>query len=109
MADICMSAQNAAHRAQGQQQASDPLTLMGPRPPMSVRICRAAAFPGTISVKLSTPCFVRYLQLTAARRLPPREVEPVSARRPLNKGVYPMSLTAAATCISCARVAIPVS
>ena len=34
---------------------------------------------------------------------------PVSASRLLKKGVYPLSRSAAATCISCARVAIPVS
>ena len=34
---------------------------------------------------------------------------PVSASRMLKKGVYPLSRSAAATCISCARVAIPVS
>ena len=34
---------------------------------------------------------------------------PVSASRLLKKGVYPLSRSAAATCVSCARVAIPVS
>ena len=34
---------------------------------------------------------------------------PVSARRLLKKAVYPLSRSAVATCISCARVAIPVS
>ena len=69
------------------------------------------AFPGTISVKLSTSCSATYLLLTAVRRPPPLEVEvaPVSASRLLKKAVYPLSRSAAATCISCALVAIPVS
>ena len=81
------------------------------RPPLSLRISRAAAFPGTISVKLSTSCSATYLLLTAVRRPPPLQVEvaPVSASRLLKKGVYPLSRSAAATCISCAWVAIPVS
>ena len=81
------------------------------RPPPSVRISRAAAFPGRISVKLSTSCTATYLLLTAVRRPRPLEVEvaPVSASRLLKKVVYPLSRSAAATCISCARVAIPVS
>ena len=37
------------------------------------------------------------------------EVAPVFASRLLKNEVYPLSWTAAATCISCARVAIPVS
>ena len=67
--------------------------------------------PGAISVKLSTSCFATYLLLTAVRRPPPLEVEvaPVSASRLLKKGVYPLSRSAAVTCISCARMAIPVS
>ena len=57
----------------------------------SVRISRAAAFPGTISVKLSTSCSATYLLLTAVRRPPPLEVKvaPVSASRLLKKAVYP--------------------
>ena len=76
-----------------------------------MRISRAAAFPGTISVKLSTSCSATYLLLTAVRRPPPLEVEvaPVSAGRLLKKAVYPLSLSVVATCISCARLAIPVS
>ena len=52
-----------------------------------------------------------YLLLTAVRRPPPLEVEvaPVSASRLLKKVVYPLSWSDAATCISCAWVAIPVS
>ena len=81
------------------------------RPPPSVRISRAAAFPGTISVKLSTSCSATYLLLTVVRRPPPLEVEvaPVSASRLLKKGMYPLSRSAAARCISCAWVAISVS
>ena len=81
------------------------------RPPPSVRISRAAAFPGAISVKLSTSCSATDLLLTAVRRPPPLEVEvaPVSASRLVERGVYPLSRSTAATCISCARVAIPVS
>ena len=62
-------------------------------------------------MKLSTSCSATYLLLTAVRRPPPLEVEvaPVSASRLLKKGVYPLSRSAAATCISCARVTIPVS
>ena len=41
---------------------------------------------------------------------PPKvEVEPVSARRLLKKGVHPLSRTAGATCIFCTQVVIPVS
>ena len=111
MAYICMSAQNAARPAHGEQPACGLWTLMRVRPPPSMRISRAAAFPGTISVKLSTSCSATYLLLTAVRRPPPLEVEvaPVSASRLLKKGVYPLSRSAAATCISCARLAIPVS
>ena len=67
--------------------------------------------PGTIAVKLSTSCSATYLLLTAVRRPPPLEVEvaPVSASQLLKNEVYPLSQRAAATCISCARVAIPVS
>ena len=111
MAYICMSAQNAALAANGEQSACGPWTLMRVRAPPSVRISMAAAFPGTISVKLGTSCSATYLLLTAVRRPPPLKVEvaPVSASRLLKKGVYPLSRSAAATCISCARVAIPVS
>ena len=42
---------------------------------LAVRISRAAAFPGTISVKLSTSCSATYLLLTVVRRPPPLEVE----------------------------------
>ena len=86
VAYIWMSAQNAARPAQEELPACGPWTLMRVRPPLSVRISRAAAFPGTISVKLSTLCSATYLQLTAVRRPPPREVEPVSTRRLLKKG-----------------------
>ena len=48
MAYICMSAQNAARPAHGEQPAGGPWTLMRVRPPPSVRIARAAAFLGTI-------------------------------------------------------------
>ena len=108
---ICMSAQNAAPPAHGEQPACGPRTLMRLRPPPSVRISRAATFLGTISVKLSTSCSATYLLLTAVRRPPPLEVEvaPVSASRLLKKGVYPLSRSAAATCVSCAQVAISVS
>ena len=60
-------------------------------------------------MKLSASCSARYLLLTAVP--PPLEVEvaPVSASRLLKKGVYPLSRSAAATCISCPRVANPVS
>ena len=77
----------------------------------SVRISRAAAFPGTISVKLSILCSAMYLLLTAVRKPPPLEVEvaPVSASQLLKNGVYPLSRSTAATCVSCARLAIPVS
>ena len=112
MAYICMSAQNAARPAHGEQPACGPWTLMSVRPPPSVRISRAAAFPGTISVKLSTYLLLAtYMLLTAVRRPPPLEVEvaPISASRLLKKAVYPLSRSAAATCISYARVAIPVS
>ena len=111
VAFICMPAQNAARPAHGKQPACGPWTLMRVRHPPSVRISRAAAFPGTISVKLSASCSATYLLLTAVRRPPPLEVEvaPVSAGQLLKKGVYPLSRSAAATCISCARVAIPVS
>ena len=111
MAYICMSAGKAARPAHGEQPACGPWTLMRVRPPPSVRISRAAAFPGTISVKLSTSCSATYLLLTAVRRPPPLEVEvaPVSASLLLKSGVYRSSRSAAATCISCARVAIPVS
>ena len=47
MAYICMSAQNAARPAHGEQPACGPWTLMRVRPPPSVRISRAAAFPET--------------------------------------------------------------
>ena len=109
MAYICMSAQNAALPAHGEQPACGPWKLMRVRPPPSMRISRAAAFPGTISVKLSTSCSATYLLLTAVRKPPPVEVEvaPVSASQLLKKGVYPLSRSTAATCISCARVAIP--
>ena len=62
------------------------------RPPPSVRISRPAAFPGTISVKLSTSCSATYLLLTAVRRPPPLEVEVahVSASPLLKKGLYPI-------------------
>ena len=62
-------------------------------------------------MKLSTLCSATYLLLTAARRPPPleAEVDPVSASQLLEKGVYPLSRRAAAKCISCARLAIPVS
>ena len=111
MAYICMSAQNAALPAHWEQPACGPGALMRVRPPPSVRISRAAAFQVTISAKQSTPCSATYLLLTAVRRPPPLEVEvaPVSASRLLKKGLYPLSRSAAATCISCARVAIPVS
>ena len=56
MAYICMLAQNAARPADGEQPACSPWTLMRVRPHPSVRISRAGAFPGTISVKLSTSC-----------------------------------------------------
>ena len=71
MAYICMSAQNAARPAHGEQPACGPWTLMMMRPPPSVRISRVAAVPGTISVKLSTSCSAAYLLLTAVRRPPP--------------------------------------
>ena len=60
-------------------------------------------------MKLSTSCSATYLLLTAVRRPPPLEVEvaPVSASRLLKKGLYPLSRSAAATCVSCSRVAIP--
>ena len=89
VAYICISAENAARPAHGEQPACGPWTLMTVRPPPSVRISRAAAFPGTISVKLSTSCSATYLLLTALRRPPPPEVEvaPVSASRLLKKGV----------------------
>ena len=111
MAYICMSAQNAALSAHGEQPACGPWTLMRVRPPPSVRIPRAAAFPGPISVNLSTSCSATYVLLNAVRRPPPLQVEvaPVSASRLLRKGEYPLSRSAAATCISCAWVAIPVS
>ena len=111
VAYICMSPQNAARPDDGERPACGPWTLMRVGPPLSVRISRAAAFPGTIFVKLSTSCSATYLLLTAVRRPPPLEVEvaPVSASRLLKKGVYPLSRSAAATCISCARVVIPVS
>ena len=107
---LCTSAQNAARPAHGEQPACGLWTLMRVRPPLSVRISRAAAFRWTSSVKLSTSCSAAYLLLTAMRRPPPLEVEvaPVSASRLLKKAVYPLSRSAAATCISCARVAIPV-
>ena len=62
-------------------------------------------------MKLSSSCSATYLLLTAVRRPPPLKVEvaPVSASRLLKKGVYPLSRSAAATCMSCARVVIPVS
>ena len=68
-----------------------------------MQISRAAALSGTISVKLSTSCSARYLLLTAVTRPPPLEVEvaPVSTSRLLKKGVYPLSQSAAAACISC--------
>ena len=72
---ICMSAQNATLPAHGEQPACGPWTLMRVRPPPSVRISTVAAFPGTISVKLSTSCSAMYLLLTAVRRPPPLEVE----------------------------------
>ena len=83
VAYIYMRAQNAARPAHGEQPACGPWTLMRVRPPPSVRISRATAFPGTISVKLSTSCSATYLLLTAVRRPPPLEVEaaPVSASR----------------------------
>ena len=111
MAYSCMSAQNAARPAHGEQPACGPWTLMRLRPPPSVRISRAAAFPGTISVKLSTSCSAMYLLLTAVRSPPPLEAEvaPFSPSRLLKKGVYRLSWSAGATCISCARVAILVS
>ena len=46
MAYICMSAQKAARPAHGEQPACGPWTLMRVTPPPSVRISRAAAFPG---------------------------------------------------------------
>ena len=111
MAYICMSAQKAARCAHGEQPACGPWTLMRVRPPLSVQISRAAAFPGEISVKRSSSCSATFLVLTAVRRPPPLQVEvaPVSASRLLKMGVYPLSRSAAATCISCVRVAIPVS
>ena len=39
---------------------------------------------------------------------PPCQVEPVSARQLLKKGIYPLSQSAVATCITCLWVAIPV-
>ena len=62
MAYIYMTAQKAARPAHGEQPACGPWTLMRVRPRLSVRISRAAAFPGTISVKLSTSCSATYLQ-----------------------------------------------
>ena len=111
MAYICMSAVNATRPADREQPSSGPWTLVRVRPSPSVRISRAAAFPGKISVKLSTSCYAKCLLLTAVRRPPPLEVEvaPVSASRLPEKGMYPLSRSAAAGCISCARVAIPVS
>ena len=111
VAYICISAQDVACPAHGEQPACGLWTLMRVRPPLSVRIPRAAAFLATSSVKLSTSCSATYLLLTAVMR-PPRpevEVDPVFASQLLKKGVYPLSRSAASTCISCARVAIPVS
>ena len=70
MAYICMSAQNAARPAHGEQPACSPWTVMRGRPPPSVRISRAATFQWTIAVKLSTSCSATYLLLTAVRRPP---------------------------------------
>ena len=84
VAYICMSAQNAALPAHGEQPACGPWTLMRVRPPPSVQLSRAAAFPGTISGKLSTSCSATYLLLTAVRRPPPLEVEVA----PVKKGPY---------------------
>ena len=47
VAYICMSAQNAACPAQGEQAACGPWSLMRVSPPLSVPISRAAPFPGT--------------------------------------------------------------
>ena len=57
-------------------------------------------------MKLSNWCSATYLLLTMVRRpLPLKvEVDPVSGSRLLKKAVYPWSRSAAATCISCARV-----
>ena len=102
MAYICMSAQNAARPADGEQPTCGPWTLMRVRPPPSVRMSKAVVFLGTVSLKLSTSCSATYLLLTAVRRHPPLEVEValVSASRLLKKGVYCSSRSAAATCIS---------
>ena len=56
---------------------------------------------------MSTSCSATYLLLTAVRRPPARNVEPVSTKRVLRKGMYPLSRSSAAMCVSCARVAIP--
>ena len=74
VAYICMSAQNATRPVQGEQAACGPWTFVRVRPPLSVRISGAAAFPGMSYVKLSTSCSARYLLLTVVRRPPPREV-----------------------------------
>ena len=62
-------------------------------------------------MKLGTSCSATYLLLTGVRRPPPLEVEvaPVSPSWLLKNGVCPLSRSAAATCISSARMAIPVS
>ena len=48
VAYICMSAQNAARPAKVGQPACSAWTLLRVRPPLSVRISRVVAFPGTI-------------------------------------------------------------
>ena len=106
---ICVSAQNTARPAQGEQQACGPWTLMRVRPPFFVRIFRAGTFLWTSSVKLSTSFSAMYLLLTAVRKPPLREVKCVFAKSLLKEGVYHLSLSAAATCISCVRVTIAVS
>ena len=63
VAYICMLAQNAARPAEGEQLACSLWRWMRVSHLLSVRIFRAAAFPGTSSVKVSTSCSATYFLL----------------------------------------------
>ena len=91
MAYICMSAQNAARPAHGEQPACGPWTLMRVRPPPSVRIPRAAAFPGSFFCETQHLVLRHALAADRGEEAPPSlevEVAPVSASQLVKKGVY---------------------
>ena len=108
--DHWMPFTEAAHcPAQGKQPACGPWTLM--------RVTLVHADFQGCGLLGDESCEAQHLVLShvpaadCGEEAPPREleVEPVSARWLLKKGVYHLSLSAGATCISCSQVAISVS